>query len=229
MRKPCCFPVCMKVLTMQKFFVILVFYTLLKPTANRKCSGLKGIECCTGYALNVETGSCERCPIGYFGDNCSKQCVPPTYGEDCQSLCSCTDGFYCHFAFGCSLHQENETDLQQTTKRSTSLVSTRLQTEPSRYSTSTATILGSSDSQQVSTNVIKMSKTTVNSPDTDIDVFENNKVFLSIVVLIGIFVACFAIFVFTYIYFKCFRKTVNSSRNKENEWQAHYNLLTLRR
>lgn len=57
------------------------------------------------------------CPTGYFGDDCSKQCVPPTYGEDCQSLYSCTDGFNCHFAFGCLLHQENETALQQTTKR----------------------------------------------------------------------------------------------------------------
>lgn len=37
-----------------------------------------------------------------FYDDCLKQCIPPHYGEDCQSECNCGDGYYCHFADGCS-------------------------------------------------------------------------------------------------------------------------------
>ena len=54
-----------------------------------------------------------ECPKGYF-DDCSKQCIPPTYGEDCQSLCDCTDGYYCHFAYGCSQLNRNEREIQHT-------------------------------------------------------------------------------------------------------------------
>ena len=54
-----------------------------------------------------------ECPKGYFGD-CSKQCIPPTYGEDCQHLCNCTDGDDCHFANGCSHPDWKETELQRT-------------------------------------------------------------------------------------------------------------------
>ena len=50
-----------------------------------------------------------ECPKGYFID-CSKQCVPPTYGEDCQSLCNCTNGDDCNFAYGCSHLDRNKTE-----------------------------------------------------------------------------------------------------------------------
>lgn len=47
-----------------------------------------------------------------------------------------------------------------------------------------------------------------------------------IISLIGVFVFFFAIFVVTYIYFKCFRKTTNTSALKETEWQAQYKTLS---
>nr|XP_022294243.1 uncharacterized protein LOC111104529 isoform X3 [Crassostrea virginica] len=182
---------------------------------------VKGIQCCTGYVFNEKIGDCEKCPTGYFGD-CSKRCTPPTYGEDCQSLCHCTQGFYCHFAYGCLPHINNETDHQQTS--SLSLVSTEHQTATSRYPISNVTVLHQGYSKQYSEIVTNGGDTTVKDRDRDIDVFKDNKVFLVIVILIGIFVLCFAIFVFTYTYFKCFRKT-SKSRVKENELQAHYKSL----
>ena len=54
-----------------------------------------------------------ECPTGYFGD-CSKQCRPPTYGEECQFLCDCRDGYYCHFTYGCLQLDRNKTELQPT-------------------------------------------------------------------------------------------------------------------
>lgn len=52
-----------------------------------------------------------------------------------------------------------------------------------------------------------------------------NSVNIVIIVLIGMFVLCFALFVFTYIYFKCFRKKSNSREIKENVKQARYKSL----
>lgn len=41
-----------------------------------------------------------ECPLGYYGKECSEKCFPPTYGEDCQSLCNCPLK-ECHFVNGC--------------------------------------------------------------------------------------------------------------------------------
>lgn len=60
----------------------------------------------------------------------------------------------------------------------------------------------------------------------DNDLIKDNSVVRVIISLIGVFVFFFAIFVLTYIYFKCFRKTTAvSGRAKENEWQAQYKSL----
>lgn len=71
----------------------------------------------------------------------------------------------------------------------------------------------------------KSTDTTVTYITSEFNLFENNLVHV-IIGLIGAFVFFFAIFVFTYIYFKCFRKTTNSDGGvKENEWQAQYKSL----
>lgn len=44
-----------------------------------------------------------ECPIGYYRDNCSEKCNPPTYGEECQYICGCPND-ECHFVFGCFQH-----------------------------------------------------------------------------------------------------------------------------
>lgn len=59
------------------------------------------------------TNPISECPKGYLGD-CSQRCISPAYGEDCQSLCNCADGYYCHFANGCSQFGRNKTELQHT-------------------------------------------------------------------------------------------------------------------
>lgn len=62
-------------------------------------------------------------------------------------------------------------------------------------------------------------------PDTEL--LKDNLVVRVIVSLIGVFVFFFAIFVVTYIYFKCFRKTSNASGGvRETEWQAQYKSLS---
>lgn len=75
------------------------------------------------------------------------------------------------------------------------------------------------DHQQLTTNFDGFSP-------HDIEIIRDNLVVRVIISLIGVFVFFFAIFVLTYIYFKCFRKTnTASSRVRENEGQAQYKSL----
>lgn len=68
---------------------------------------------------------------------------------------------------------------------------------------------------------IKVSETTGRN---DVDVFKNNYILSIIIVLIGVFVLFFSIFVIAYIY-KCFRKNASDSGIRNNERQTHYKSL----
>lgn len=60
----------------------------------------------------------------------------------------------------------------------------------------------------------------------DYELIKDKSVVRVIISLIAVFVFFFAIFVLTYTYFKCFRKTTSaSSRVRENERQAQYKSL----
>lgn len=62
-------------------------------------------------------------------------------------------------------------------------------------------------------------------PNTNL--LKDNLVVRIIIGLIGVFVFFFAIFVLTYIYFKCVRRTtITSGEVKENEWHAQYKSLS---
>lgn len=75
-------------------------------------------------------------------------------------------------------------------------------------------------------DINKYSDTTLSFVPPSIDLLTDNLVVRIIISLIGVFVFCFAIFVFTYIYFKCFRKATNASDGvRETEWQAQYKSL----
>nr|XP_022291042.1 uncharacterized protein LOC111102540 [Crassostrea virginica] len=199
-------------------FICLSFFTFAE---NQKCSWERGVECCTGYSLNKHSGKCEKCPKGYFGD-CSKQCIPPTYGEDCQSLCDCVDGYYCHFAYGCSQLDRSKTELQHTSSASRI---NETSTEPtfafpnipvSERINEDSTVSHYPESKVVVTILPNLSK--------DASLFQNNYVFHIVIGLVGIFVLFFVIHVITNIYSKFFRKTSNSQGKNEN-LQARYKSL----
>lgn len=76
-----------------------------------------------------------------------------------------------------------------------------------------------------STISIQTSEISETSSNRDADIFKNNYVFLVIIILIGVFVLFFSIFVITYIYFKCCRKVTSNSGKNDNEWQANYKSL----
>nr|XP_022295619.1 uncharacterized protein LOC111105554 isoform X2 [Crassostrea virginica] len=189
---------------MLKFFVGFLLSISFKILECRKCYGRNGLECCTGYSWNESAGICEKCPKGYFG-NCSQRCRSPAYGEDCQSLCDCADGYYCHFANGCTLINDNHTEYQTSKKHVTSLHQNFTRDSAERVS--------------------RERGTSSNDLNEDGDIFKTNSVNLVIIVLIGIFVLCFALFVFTYIYLKCFKKVSNTRGIKEKEFPTHYKSL----
>lgn len=43
-----------------------------------------------------------ECPLGYHSFNCSVACKFPTFGDDCQYLCNCTESS-CDHKFGCEM------------------------------------------------------------------------------------------------------------------------------
>lgn len=76
--------------------------------------------------------------------------------------------------------------------------------------------------QAISKEMFGINKTSVNRDGDDI---KTDYIFLVIVVLIGIFVLFFSLFVVTYIYFKCFRKYAIDVGIKDNTWQVQYTSL----
>lgn len=200
--------------------VFLFFLILIRPTENRRCLGVSGWECCNGFALDTISGECKKCPIGYFSDNCSRKCNPPTYGEDCQYLCECSNDV-CHFALGCQLFQTFSD--YQSPERTISVNYYSFD-----HSTLKAWIKSVSYPNVFSTENNQPSDTTITNLPPDNNLFKNDLLVHFIISLVGIFVFFFAIFVLTYIYLKCVRKTTYGSgrRVKENELQIHYKELS---
>lgn len=42
------------------------------------------------------------CAVGFKGHDCGIKCTFPTYGQDCQMICSCSQKD-CDFVYGCRL------------------------------------------------------------------------------------------------------------------------------
>lgn len=51
---------------------------------------------------NVYTFYFTECPLGYHSFNCSVACKFPSFGDDCQYLCNCTESS-CDHKFGCKM------------------------------------------------------------------------------------------------------------------------------
>lgn len=179
--------------------------------------------CCDGFALNPSTGLCQKCPLGYYRFNCSEKCIYPTYGEDCQYECKCSKD-KCNFVTGCFKRRETTTDNQNI--RSTKEVTVKLSIQSSTVRLSNVSVTHQTVPYDFSQDTNKYSDTTLSFGSPGIDFLTDNLVVRVIISLIGVFVFCFAVFVFTYIYFKCFRKTSNASGGvSETEWQAQYKSL----
>ncbi|XP_055998831.1 uncharacterized protein LOC125653404 isoform X2 [Ostrea edulis] len=72
----------------------------MTPSANIRASRvINGYErCCTNY---IKVGStCQVCPSGYFGENCSSPCNYPAFGFRCLSNCPCSPT-NCNHVTGC--------------------------------------------------------------------------------------------------------------------------------
>lgn len=185
---------------------------------------ISGLVCCDGYLLNQTTGQCQRCPLGYFLNNCSKKCSPPNYGEECQYVCRCPYQD-CHFATGCPQRLETFTVYQHlsSTRRDTSRQTTFFMTV-----TTTQLFYGNEShifSADVGNNVV----TRMPYVPTETDLFKNDfvvRIFQIIVSFIGVFVIFFSIFVISYIYMKCFRKTTNEVEINERK-EAQYTALSV--
>lgn len=135
--------------------------------------------------LNLSTGLCQKCPRGFYSDNCSEKCSPPNYGEDCQSICQCPN-IDCHFVTGC--FQNTGTFTTHWQLSSTKEIS-------DRHSASvTFTVLNGTISYRTVDRDFPVNKhedSTLIYLPTDIDLFKNSFVInlvQVIVSLVGIFV-----------------------------------------
>nr|XP_034321958.1 uncharacterized protein LOC117688233 [Crassostrea gigas] len=205
---------------MLTFAIVFLSFNIFRLTQNRSCFGINGWACCDGYFLNQTTGQCQKCPLGYYLNNCLTKCSAPTYGEGCQSVCQCPI-VSCHFATGCPQHDYTYTSFAggDTARKTTfSLKVTTLNLTVS-YRTN-----GHAFSADVSNNEV----TKMTYLPTDTDLFKNDffvQVVQIILSFIGIFVVVFTIFVFAYIYLKCFRKKTNEGEINKYRKNAQYKSL----
>lgn len=81
------------------FFLVIALHK--KTQCQGDCdNGLTnpGGKCCANY--HMVNGSCQVCPVGYFGSNCMVPCYYPTFGRFCKQDCQC-DPSDCNHMYGC--------------------------------------------------------------------------------------------------------------------------------
>nr|XP_034300469.1 uncharacterized protein LOC117681180 isoform X2 [Crassostrea gigas] len=83
-------------------FLLLVIFPAFHNATRRQgvCDyfGRRYITCCLDYHL--VGGSCEACPVGYIGFNCTRSCPYPLYGQFCFKECHCSQS-ECDHIKGC--------------------------------------------------------------------------------------------------------------------------------
>ncbi|XP_056020590.1 uncharacterized protein LOC125664814 [Ostrea edulis] len=169
--------------------------------SKRLCEGETGKVCCAGYVWNSDVRECQECLPGYFGINCSQQCRFPSYGGECQNICSCEPAS-CHHAIGCKEMNNKSIPKVQEKDDITQTEKTEQEKETTNIGAST---------QSVPTQ-------------------ENTKILLlSIIALIAIFVLIFFVFCTFYIFNKmCKReqkpKNVSLSYGCLNKEQSGVNI-----
>ncbi|XP_055996852.1 multiple epidermal growth factor-like domains protein 11 isoform X1 [Ostrea edulis] len=85
-----------------QIFILYAFYlkwtVCAKEGVCNKGDSNKTKECCSSY--RKIKGECIEC-VGFFGDNCEKQCVDGYFGKSCKEACNCTKSETCNQYVGC--------------------------------------------------------------------------------------------------------------------------------
>nr|XP_022295137.1 multiple epidermal growth factor-like domains protein 11 [Crassostrea virginica] len=86
--------------------IVFVFLCIFAMCYGLICSGpgARPVVCCSGYVWVDSSKSCEPCAVGFFGPKCLLSCGYPSYGEECQSTCLCSNEL-CHHVLGCFKNQ----------------------------------------------------------------------------------------------------------------------------
>nr|XP_022289820.1 uncharacterized protein LOC111101582 [Crassostrea virginica] len=87
--------VCLKV-AFSVWFIQNSGKSAASPICERDYNG----GCCDGYYFNATKAACAKCMPGYIGPNCTLSCLYPTYGEECQGNCNCSNSS-CDISTGC--------------------------------------------------------------------------------------------------------------------------------
>ncbi|XP_056016763.1 uncharacterized protein LOC125674634 [Ostrea edulis] len=61
----------------------------------------RSFKCCSGFKWDINTEKCLLCEVGYHGINCAERCSFPSFGEECQLFCNCSE-VQCNYEKGCS-------------------------------------------------------------------------------------------------------------------------------
>ncbi|XP_062604791.1 multiple epidermal growth factor-like domains protein 10 [Saccostrea cucullata] len=70
-------------------------------------------RCC--YHYHKVNYTCQACPLGYFGSECSSLCPFPSYGFRCTYLCNCSNS-NCNHVTGCLPTIESSLSIKRTTE-----------------------------------------------------------------------------------------------------------------
>nr|XP_022335710.1 angiopoietin-1 receptor-like isoform X4 [Crassostrea virginica] len=197
-------------------FISLLVLFQTSRVCYAKCSGYENLECCPDTFWNPDKNSCDRCPAGYLGVNCSARCSPPSYGKDCQLWCSCRPSEICHWLQGCVATQTEGTTASQTTLVTTAR-NTQTMAESTRPTPSTRTTSELNLTIAVTHSKSYTSPKLYKYPDTG--TWQNNVNFLNSPMQLGILLLCvvflvlFAVFVGTQIRQKCVNNDLSRSHN----------------
>ncbi|XP_048767865.1 multiple epidermal growth factor-like domains protein 11 [Ostrea edulis] len=96
----------------REILMVSLFITFSLQLVGGNGSSCDGpFKCCSGYKWDRYTEKCLPCEVGYYGGNCTEPCPFPSFGEDCQSFCNCSED-QCNHEKGCS---KGETSIQSDT------------------------------------------------------------------------------------------------------------------
>ncbi|XP_062580339.1 uncharacterized protein LOC134242266 isoform X2 [Saccostrea cucullata] len=99
------------------FLHIHIFLNLKLLASSQFCGTIGGLDyCCDNYYYDRMKNDCIDCPMGSYGQNCSKACIKPKFGWLCYYTCECNID-ECDIVKGCL----NESDFSTLSPDSTTI------------------------------------------------------------------------------------------------------------